>query len=320
MHRHFLGAFLALPLLAASPAAEGLNRFAGDTYHQLAADKGNLIFSPLSISTALSMVLAGARGTTAAEIAAVLHTPVDAQLLDTLTRAGNASGDGLLMAQALWVDHGVHLLPDFVQQSEAQFHAAPTPLDFSKDPESARAAINQWTSQKTRDKIQNLFSPGSLKPATRLVLSSAIYFNGKWQSKFDPKKTSPNPSTRRRGPAWRRRSSTSPRASGIAKPPTRRFWNYLTPAGDWPSTWCCRSPASRSPRWRTHSLRGPLPRGLGSCRVDKCKCLCPNSARNLPFNLRGALSAIGAGGSIQRNRRLLRHRRHPRSRNQRGGA
>ena len=46
---------MALPLAAGMPAADGLNRFAADTYHRLAGDRGNLIFSPLSISTALSM-------------------------------------------------------------------------------------------------------------------------------------------------------------------------------------------------------------------------------------------------------------------------
>src|SRR5262245_41034017 len=102
---------LALPLLAAGPPADGLNRFAADTYRQLAGKSGNLIFSPVSISTALSMALAGARGPTAREMTAVLHTPVDAAVLNQLTQAGNAKGDELLLAQSLWVERSYAVLP-----------------------------------------------------------------------------------------------------------------------------------------------------------------------------------------------------------------
>jgi serpin B len=192
MHR-LLTIFLVIPLFAASPAADGLNRFAGDTYSQLSRKPGNLIFSPLSISTALSMALAGARGQTAQEMTAILHAPVNAEVLDQLIRAGNAKGDELLLGQGLWVDRGYPLLPGFIEALQGQFHAPPTALDFSKDPESARTAINRWTAQKTKDKIPELFPAGSLDRSTRLVLSSAIYFNGKWQSKFDPKQTKAAP-------------------------------------------------------------------------------------------------------------------------------
>src|SRR4051794_20116922 len=52
---------------------EGNNTFGFDLYHQLQAHDGNLFFSPYSISTALSMTYAGARGQTAQEMAHVLH-------------------------------------------------------------------------------------------------------------------------------------------------------------------------------------------------------------------------------------------------------
>jgi len=181
---------LALPLAAATPAADGVNRFAGDLYRQLARDPGNLALSPLSISTALAMALAGARGQTAQEMTAVLRTPPDAALLEQLTRAGNAAGDQLLLAQSLWVDRTLPLLPDFLRANERQFRAKPEPADFARDLEGARAAINRWVSDNTKGKIPVLFGPGSLAASTRLVLASAVYFNGKWKTKFDPKSTS----------------------------------------------------------------------------------------------------------------------------------
>ena len=48
------------------------NAFACDLYGRLRMQDGNLFFSPYSISTCLAMVDAGARGSTAAQMAAVL--------------------------------------------------------------------------------------------------------------------------------------------------------------------------------------------------------------------------------------------------------
>jgi len=49
------------------------SQFAFDLYHQLAKANTNLFFSPESISNALAMAYAGARGTTASEMASTLH-------------------------------------------------------------------------------------------------------------------------------------------------------------------------------------------------------------------------------------------------------
>src|SRR5262249_20119895 len=53
----------------------GNNEFAFDLYRELAAkEQGkNIVFSPFSISTALAMPYAGARGKTAEEMARVMH-------------------------------------------------------------------------------------------------------------------------------------------------------------------------------------------------------------------------------------------------------
>src|SRR5262252_8028115 len=64
---------LAAGLHAAGTVAPGVNQFATSAYHELARGDQNLIFSPFNIATALSMLLEGARGDTADEIAAVLH-------------------------------------------------------------------------------------------------------------------------------------------------------------------------------------------------------------------------------------------------------
>ena len=49
--------------------------------------------------------------------------------------------------------------------------------------------INDWVANKTRNKIQNLFTKDSLKENTAMILINAIYFKGKWDKKFDSKST-----------------------------------------------------------------------------------------------------------------------------------
>lgn len=195
--------FSLLPLtLAASeaPAVPGMNQFATACYRQLAGGNGNLIFSPFSISSALSMALDGARGQTAAGMAAVLHRPNPAgdydaalsELAAQLVQRGNTGGNQLRNANRLWVQSGLPLESAFQQRLETYYGTPPVPLDFAS-PDAARAAINDWTSQHTNGKIPELFGPGSLDSRVRLILTSAIYFYGKWQQAFQTRDTHPEP-------------------------------------------------------------------------------------------------------------------------------
>lgn len=214
MWRHFLVAMarlhlFALPLLlagaasgAGEPVTHGIESFASSAYRQLAQDAtGNLVLSPFSISTALSMLLDGARGQTAEEMAQVLHQRYPdpgyatslSRLADQILKAGNAGGAELAAANGLWVQSGFKVQSDFRRTIQDHYHAPLTPLDFMGNPEQARAAINSWTGQQTRGHIAQLFAPGSVKSDTRLVLTSAIFFHGKWQSAFRPGDTSPAP-------------------------------------------------------------------------------------------------------------------------------
>ena len=200
---------LILPILlaAALPAADSrimpaMNDFTVESYKQLARGDANLILSPFNIGTALSMALAGARGRTAEEIESVLHAHYDATydaslgaLLADLTKAGNTPGNELLMANGLWVQKGFAILPAFENTLANNYHAPLTPVDFMGNPEAARAQINAWTEEHTKNKIKNLFPAGSVKPQARLALTSAIYFYGKWQDPFLPSRTQPAPFT-----------------------------------------------------------------------------------------------------------------------------
>ena len=180
--------------VAARAAAGAINAFSMDVYAALRSRTGNLFLSPYSISTALAMTYAGARGTTADEMAKVLHYDVDqaklhaafGQLLET-TKAGK--GYELSVANALWGQKGFQYLKEYLALVADHYGAGLSELDFVSNAEGARKTINTWVEKKTRKKIKDLIQRGVLGPATRLVLTNAIYFKGKWSSQFKEQAT-----------------------------------------------------------------------------------------------------------------------------------
>jgi serpin B len=178
-----------------SALVAGNNAFAIDLYAQLSKQDGNLFFSPESISTAFAMAYAGARGSTASQMAAALHFTLPPNKLHpamgALLTSFNAEHAGykLRVADALWAEKDFTFLDDFVKLTASDYGAGFNRVDFKGAPEQARATINQWVEQKTEDKIKDLLPAGSLTPATRLVLTNAIYFKGDWQTQFDKAST-----------------------------------------------------------------------------------------------------------------------------------
>jgi serpin B len=172
----------------------GNTRFAIDLYARLRNGPGNLFFSPYSISTALAMTSAGARGETARRMAATLHLPDDpAQTsagFGALVARVNGEGlpqprpDTLNTANALWLQSGEAFSPAFLETVQSRFGAGLFPVDFTADTEAARKTINAWVEKQTRDKIRDLVGRGVLTRETSVVLTNAIYFKGAWQSPF----------------------------------------------------------------------------------------------------------------------------------------
>jgi serpin B len=176
---------------------ESNTAFALDLYQRLKDTKGNIFFSPYSISTALAMTYAGARENTAKQMADVLHFTLDQNnlhptfaKLETWLKEIQEKGDVQLnVANSLWPQKGYSFLEEYLTLSEKYYRVTITPLDYRQAVEEARKIINQWVEEKTKDKIKNLIKPGILNPLTRLVLVNAIYFKGNWASQFDEKRT-----------------------------------------------------------------------------------------------------------------------------------
>ncbi len=184
-------------------AVKGNNRFAVSLYSQLAKSKKrkgkNFFCSPFSISTALAMTYAGARGNTEKQMRAALHFnlaqkklhPAFADLTGFLNYRGSRGGCQLSVANALWAAKKLKIKPDFAKLNEANYSAGLRRLEFRKDPEAARQTINKWVEERTENRIKELLKkePPDIKVDTRLVLTNAIYFKGQWAVQFKKKYT-----------------------------------------------------------------------------------------------------------------------------------
>jgi serpin B len=178
----------------------GNAEFAMALYHQLRTMKGNLFFSPYSISTALGMTYAGARGNTEAQMAQAVHFLLNQEqlhaafaLLDAkLNDMGSKGYFQLKVANSLWPQKGYIIQKDFLALVQQFYGVLITSVNYG-DPETARCIINAWVMEKTEGKIEELIPPGMLDVWTRLTLVNAIYFKGSWAHQFDQNLTRESP-------------------------------------------------------------------------------------------------------------------------------
>jgi serpin B len=206
------------PVTPSAPVAEvteaelaelalGNRAFAFDLYQILREEEGNLFFSPYSISLALAMTYGGARDGTEAQMAEALHFTLPQDRLhpafDTLDQILASRGEGaegkdgegfrLNVVNALWGQEGYDFLPAFLDLLAENYGAGMRLVDFINSSEQARITINDWASDETEGRIQDLIPPGILNSLTRLVLTNAIYFNAAWAEPFEPKLTRDGP-------------------------------------------------------------------------------------------------------------------------------
>ena len=185
----------------------GNSAFAFDMYQELGKREGNIFYSPYSISLALAMTHAGARGETEQQMADTLHFtlpqgslhPVFNGLDIELNKRGEGAkgkdGEGfrLNIVNAIWGQNGYSFLPGFLDVLAENYGAGLRTLDFDTEPEESRLTINNWVSDQTEKRIENLIPQGVINELTRLVLTNAIYFNAAWLYPFNENSTEDGP-------------------------------------------------------------------------------------------------------------------------------
>ncbi len=179
-----------------SGVVESGNRFALDLYQQLRTEEGNLFFSPSSISMALAMTFAGASGETETEMAKTLHFQMPKEQLhdgmqtlqELWVTPDEEVGIRLNLANRLWGQKSYEFLREFLRITRDNYSAELAEIDFVQT-ENARQKINRWVEDQTEDKITDLIPSGVLSPDTKLVLTNAIYFHGRWSDPFKKDRT-----------------------------------------------------------------------------------------------------------------------------------
>jgi serpin B len=160
------------------------------------AGAGNTAMSPLSISTALAMAWAGAKGATADEMRTTMHMEGEADKLVSLwARISYALQDPtrplkLKLANRLYGDAHYQFDSTYFTITRKAFNAPLESIDFRADAEAARVKINTWVAEQTEQRIKNLLPPRSLAADTRLVIVNAIYFLADWAQQFEKAATS----------------------------------------------------------------------------------------------------------------------------------
>ncbi len=179
-------------------------------YKQSNQGSGNIVFSPFSISLALSMALAGAETSTETGMLEALqfslpeediHPSLNALLLaieESQQGAQRKNKDDqfqLNIANSLWGQAGFEFKDAFLDTLALNYGVGMYAVDFEQYPEESRQTINDWVADETEDKIQDLIPSGAIDPLTRLVLTNAIYFNGSWLYPFAEEDTYDAPFT-----------------------------------------------------------------------------------------------------------------------------
>ncbi len=201
LRRYLMVLFVAVSMagfLSSARAADGAGAFGFDLYARHAADPGNVFFSPFSITTALEMTYEGARDITAEEMRSVLHLDADDSsrrdmLKSVISRMKSADKPyELSTANAIWVQKDYQILDDYLVLIRDVYDGEARNVDFSSDSQGARMTINSWVEERTRQRIRDFIPQSGISSRTRMVLTNAVYFKGKWEVPFDKPQTRPD--------------------------------------------------------------------------------------------------------------------------------
>ena len=180
----------------ARAVSQAVNGFAFDLFGEVAGGRQNTITAPLSMTVLLAMVLAGADGDTAAEIANILHLSDrrDPRIGALLRKLADTDEVTLSVANALWADQDVPFEDDYLAFLRRAFGATAERRDLGVA--GTADEIDAWAAENTNGLIDRIAADlGLPDPSAVLVLLNAVYFFGEWTTRFDPGDTRPTPFT-----------------------------------------------------------------------------------------------------------------------------
>ncbi|EOA34878.1 hypothetical protein CARUB_v10022461mg [Capsella rubella] len=166
------------------------------------AKNSNLVFSPASINSVLTMtaatsdseelrsfILSFLRSSSTDELNAVFREVASVVLVD----GSNRGGPKIAAVNGVWMDQSLSCSPKLKDVFENFFKADFSQVDFRSKYEEVREEVNSWASRHTNGLIKNLLPPGSVSDETTQVYGNALYFKGAWKNKFPKSMTEHKP-------------------------------------------------------------------------------------------------------------------------------
>ncbi|XP_077289195.1 serine protease inhibitor 42Dd-like isoform X2 [Arctopsyche grandis] len=176
------------------PTKEAITQFSLNMFKKVlkSSPQANVVLSPISVSTLLSLVQQASEGNTLTEFDVVLGQSKTSSkksyrsIMDSIaTQNGRNS---ISLANGMFINSGFKLDRTLRDTAKNFFSADIEQIDF-KNTQRAAEAINRWVEKQTQGVIQNLVSPESIRRDSDCMLTNAFYFKGTWKIKFDPKRT-----------------------------------------------------------------------------------------------------------------------------------
>ncbi|XP_023328503.1 serpin B4 isoform X2 [Eurytemora carolleeae] len=152
---------------------------------------GNSLFSPISILTALNILLLGTTGEIQQEMISTLGYPrytglVHSQFQQIIKSMNEDIGVTISTSNALFSQVNFPLEQRY--KDELKFYYGDLveiiPLDFTRRPISTMRIMNRYIRSKTKNLIANMFTE-PVPQDSKLVISNALYFNGTWEYEFE---------------------------------------------------------------------------------------------------------------------------------------
>lgn len=156
-------------------------------------DEENLLLSPVSISTALSMTANGADGETREEMEKVLGSGLTLDQLNEymayyISKLPNEKKQKVLIADSIWFKDKstFKVLDDFLGVNKKYYNAQIYKAAFD---DSTVKDVNSWVNQNTNGMIPKLLNNGALTPDDKkeilMMLINTLYFEADWQYPYD---------------------------------------------------------------------------------------------------------------------------------------
>ncbi|KAF7137845.1 hypothetical protein RHSIM_Rhsim07G0233200 [Rhododendron simsii] len=157
----------------------------------------NLVFSPPLIHVVLSLIAAGSKGPTQAQLLSLLNSgstddlnSLSSHLVSHFFPDGSPiGGPKLSFTNGVWVDRSLSLKPPFKQVVDTVYKAALNHVDFQTKAVEVTNEVNQWVEKETNGLIKEVLPSGSVDASTGLIFANALYFKGAWTAKFDASKS-----------------------------------------------------------------------------------------------------------------------------------